>query len=165
MADDPHSVTSATAAGFAAHDTFQLERIYDAPVERVWRALTDLEAKSRWFGGSQGEWEALERTMDVRPGGRERARGRWPSGLVTTYDATYFDVVVNRRLVYAYEMHLDARKISVSLATMELEAEGAGRTRLRLTEQGAFLDGYDDAGSRQTGTKTLLDRLGAAVTS
>jgi uncharacterized protein YndB with AHSA1/START domain len=100
--------------------------------------------------------------MDVRSGGRERLRGRWASGTVTTFDAVYFDVVPNRRLVYGYEMHLDARKISVSLATLELAPAGAG-TRLKLTEQGAFLDGYDDAGSREHGTGLLLDRLGASL--
>jgi hypothetical protein len=59
-------------------------------------------------------------------------------------------------------MHLDARKISVSLATIELAPAGAG-TKLKLTEQGAFLDGYDDAGSREHGTGLLLDRLGASL--
>jgi hypothetical protein len=49
-------------------------------------------------------------------------------------------------------------KISVSLATIEFEKTGAG-TRLTVTEQGAFLDGYDDAGSRERGTAALLDRL------
>jgi hypothetical protein len=32
-----------------------------------------------------------------------------------------------------------------------------------LTEQGVFLDGYDDAGSRERGTKGLLDKLEAAL--
>src|SRR5262249_40467321 len=40
-------------------------------------------------------------------------------------------------------MHLDERKISVSLATLELRPEGKG-TRLVITKQGAFLDGYDE---------------------
>jgi hypothetical protein len=50
----------------------------------------------------------------------------------------------------------------VSLATIELAPAGAG-TRFTITEQGAFLDGYDDAGSREHGTGLLLDRLGAAL--
>ena len=61
-----------------------------------------------------------------------------------------------------YTMHLDERRISVSLASIEFEAEGTG-TRLTLTEQGAFLDGYDDAGSRESGTKALLDNLENAL--
>jgi uncharacterized protein YndB with AHSA1/START domain len=143
------------------HAIFSLERIYDASPAQVFRALSDKAAKARWFEGGGG-WAVIEREMDVRPGGRERAKGRWPSGMVTTFDAVYFDVVPNQRLVYTYEMHLDDRKISVSLATIELKAAGAG-TRLVVTEQGAFLDGYDDAGSREHGTGLLLDRLGASL--
>ncbi len=143
------------------HATFSLQRSFAASPARVFHALSDKAAKARWFSGPDG-WVALEREMDVRPGGRERAKGRWPSGLVTTFDAVYFDVVPNERLVYTYEMHLDERTISVSLATMQLEPEGAG-TRLTLTEQGAFLDGYEDAGAREKGTGGLLDRLAASL--
>jgi hypothetical protein len=32
-----------------------------------------------------------------------------------------------------------------------------------ITEQGAFLDGYDDAGSREQGTSHLLDALGTSL--
>jgi len=100
--------------------------------------------------------------MSGPAGGGERMQVRHATGMVTTFDAVYFDVVADRRLVYAYEMTLDDRKISVSLATMEIEASGTG-SRLRVTEQGAFLDGYDDGGKRAQGTGWLLDRLGASL--
>ena len=144
------------------HASFHLERRYNAPVERVWQALTDEAAKQKWFGGPTGEWDPIERYMDVREGGRERAKGRWRSGLVSTFDAIYQDVVPYERLVYCYEMHLDDKKISVSLATMQLKSEDGG-TKLMVAEQGAFLDGYDDAGSREHGTGFLLDRLGESL--
>ena len=70
-------------------------------------------------------------------------------------------MVPNERIVYAYEMSLDDRKISVSLATIELAPTQTG-TRLVLTEQGAFLDGNDD-GSRERGTNYLLDQLGESL--
>lgn len=142
----------------ASFGSFTLRRSYRASPERVFHALSDPQAKGRWFVGG-AEYALLERVMDVRPGGRERVSGRWPSGVVSTFDAIYFDVVAPRRLVYAYEMHLDERKISVSLATMEIASEGEG-SRLSVTEQGAFLNGYEDAGSREHGTGALLDRLG-----
>lgn len=145
----------------AVHSTFSLERVYDASPKQVFRALSDMTAKAHWFEGGEG-YVVLEREMDVRPGGRERLKGRWTSGMVSTFDAVYFDVVPSERLVYAYEMRLDDRKISVSLATMELTPAGDG-TRLVVTEQGAFLNGYDDAGSRERGTGFLLDRLGASL--
>jgi uncharacterized protein YndB with AHSA1/START domain len=84
--------------------------------------------------------------------------------LTRTFDATYYDVIDHERLVYCYEMHLDERKISVSVATVQLKSDGK-RTRLMVTEQGAFLDGYDDAGSRERGTGELLDALGRALTA
>lgn len=145
----------------AVQGSFTLERRYPATPAAVFNALTDPVAKAKWFAGGGG-YTVLERRLDVRPGGSERVQGRWSDGTVSTFDAVYFDVVPNQRLVYAYEMHLDDRKISVSLAVMQLEPDGGG-TRLIVTEHGAFLDGYDDKGSREHGTGMLLDRLGAAL--
>jgi hypothetical protein len=54
------------------------------------------------------------------------------------------------------------RRISRRALTVEFKPAGVG-TRLIYTEQGAFLDGYDDAGSREHGTRGLLDKLGAAL--
>jgi uncharacterized protein YndB with AHSA1/START domain len=151
-----------TGVRSVAHATFHLERTYDAPVARVWKALTDETAKQKWFGGTPGRWELLERHMDVRVGGRERLKGRWEGGVVSTFDATYHDVILNERLIYSYVMHLDDKQISVSLATVQLRAKDR-KTTLMVTEQGAFLDGYDDAGSREHGTGHLLDALGASL--
>lgn len=153
---------SETGVRSVVHATFHLQRAYDAPVARVWRALTDEGAKQKWFAGPPGRWELLERHMDVRIGGSEQVKGRWEGGVLSTFDATYHDVIPEERLVYSYEMHLDHKKISVSLATLQLKAE-AGKTTLMVTEQGAFLDGYEDAGSREQGTGHLLDALGKSL--
>jgi uncharacterized protein YndB with AHSA1/START domain len=144
------------------HDVFHVERTYDATAEQVYKALSDEVAKSRWFYGPEG-WKLIERTMDVRVGGRERVKGGFDNGVTTTFDAIYHDVVPRERIVYTYEMHLDDRKISVSLATLEIVSSGAGRTTLKICEQGAFLDGYDDAGKRKHGTGELMDKLGASL--
>ncbi|CAJ0710786.1 SRPBCC family protein [Ralstonia mannitolilytica] len=145
------------------HATFTVERTYDAPRSRVFKALTDPAAKAKWFAGGNG-YTQLVREMDARPGGREVLKGRWDSGVVSSFEATYHDVIPDERVVYSYVMHLDDRKISASLATLELKPanDGAG-TRLVTTEQGAFLDGYDDAGSRERGTQFLLDMLGNSL--
>ena len=158
----PLTQNSASVVRFVVHATFDLERTYDAPAARVWKALTDISAKEKWFASPAGEWQVLERQMDVRVGGRELLRGRWESGLVTTFDAVYHDVIPNERLVYSYQMFQDEKKISVSLATLQLKARGS-QTTLTVTEQGAFLDGYDDAGKREHGTGLLLDALGASL--
>jgi uncharacterized protein YndB with AHSA1/START domain len=154
---------AAPAVHSVVHATFCLERTYEASRAQVYRALTDPVAKAKWFGAG-GAFTVLAREMDIRNGGRELLKARWESGLVTSFEAHYHDVVPQERLVYAYWMYMDERKISVSLATFELKAAGSG-TRLILTEQGAFLDGYDDAGSRERGTNGLLDALGASLKS
>ncbi len=163
LGEEVARLKAAAASRSVEHDVFTLERTYAATTAEVFHALTVPAAKARWFVGGEG-YQVLERSMDVRPGGRERLQGRWSGGMVSTFDATYLDVVRNERLVYVYEMHLDDRKISVSLATLELQPAPAG-TRLLLTEQGAFLDGYEDGGSRAQGTGFLLDKLGAALVS
>ena len=78
--------------------------------------------------------------------------------MVTVFDCLYRDIVENQRIVYSYVMHLDGKKISVSQACIELFAENGG-TKLVLTEYGDYLDGYDDAGSREHGTNALMDAL------
>jgi uncharacterized protein YndB with AHSA1/START domain len=98
--------------------------------------------------------------MDFRVGGREWLKGQWRTGRVTEFDATYFDIVPGERIVYVYEMRLDGRKISVSLATFEFKQAGAG-AKLIMTEQGAFLDGYDDNGSREGGSRQIIEKLSA----
>ncbi len=144
-----------------AHGIFTIERTYAGVTpQRVFDAFASTQAKSHWFAAPVDRCTTLERTMDFRVGGRERLEGRWDSGLVTRFDATYFDIVPGARIVYAYDMHMDERKISVSLATFEFKAAG-GATKLVMTEQGAFLDGYDDNGSRERGSGELMDKLGA----
>jgi len=145
----------------AIHGSFTLERVYDATPARVFRAWADPAIKARWFAGIEG-WQQLERSIDFRIGGKERLSGRKGSGVVSTFDAVYHDIVPERRIIYCYDMRLDAVHISVSLATVELKPEGAG-TRLTLTEHGVFLDDYADGGSRERGTRILLEQLGGAL--
>ena len=68
----------------------------------------------------------------------------------------------NHRIIYGYDMHLDDKRISVSLATVEFKPAGKS-TRLTFTEQGAFLDGFDDPSMRERGTVVLLENLSKAV--
>lgn len=139
------------------HASFTLDRHYDAPVSQLYKAFSDQKAKSRWFSGG-GAWDLLDNTWDFRVGGREHLSGKWKSGMVSTFDAIYLDIVPEHRIIYAYDMHIDGKHISVSLATLLFAGDGAG-SKLTITEQGAFLDGYDDAGSREKGTRGLLERI------
>ena len=143
------------------HGTFRIERVYPASVARVWHAFADTGAKRRWFTGPP-EWGPGEHELDFRVGGRETSAGGPPGGPRHIMNALYWDIVPEQRIVWTYDMHLDDRRISVSLNTVELRAEGKG-TRLVFTEQGTFLEDGDGLALRQQGTEGLLDQLGRAL--
>jgi len=140
-----------------AHSTFVIERTYEAEPARVFGAWADPVAKARWFGPPQKPEAAY--SLDFRVGGREHLRIEQTAGPTYSFDAVYRDIVPGQRIVYTYEMHRDATRISVSVATVEIDALGAG-TRLILTEQGVFLDGLDTPAEREHGTNALMDTLG-----
>jgi uncharacterized protein YndB with AHSA1/START domain len=152
---------SVTEKRTVVHNTFCIERNYDASPERVFQAFAQLESKAKWFAGPE-TWVAHERQFDFRVGGREVLSGGPKGKPAHTFAAQYFDIVPNQRIVYAYDMYVGEQKLSVSLATIELTAQGKG-TRLTMTEQGAFLDGVEDGSQREAGTKELLDKLGRSL--
>ena len=85
------------------HDTFVIERTYDASPARVFGAWADPAIKARWFAGPE-EWGPTEFELDFRLGGREISRGGPPGGPVHSYEARYHDIVPEQRIVYAYDL-------------------------------------------------------------
>jgi uncharacterized protein YndB with AHSA1/START domain len=144
-----HSVT---------HATFVIERTYPVSAARVFAAFAEPSIKARWFGADDVSVTQYE--LDFRVGGREIIRGGMPDGQTYAYDALYQDIVPDERVISTYEMHLNDARISVSVATVEFQPEGA-TTRLVFTEQGAYLDGLDTPAQREHGTRELLEALAA----
>jgi len=144
------------------HATFVIERSYEAAPSRVWRAWADPEEKLRWFGPRV--LSKPEHELDFRVDGIERMTVQAPDGALYTFAARYRDIVEGERFVHTYEMYRDDARISVSVATVELEAAGTG-TKLTMTEQGVFLDGLDTPAEREHGTRELLDTLATHLES
>lgn len=141
------------------HATFVIERDYEAPVEKVWHALSDTDARRRWFSGAP-EFTETENTHDFRVGGHGSEEGQWHGGPHSRFFSTYTDIVEHQRIVFTYDMWHDGRHMSTSLTTIVLMPAGEG-THLTYTEQGVHLDGLDSPEGREEGTKGLLDQLGA----
>jgi uncharacterized protein YndB with AHSA1/START domain len=135
------------------HATFSLERIYAASTARVFAAWADPAAKSRWFAGTDAD-----HTLDFQIGGKEISRGCNASGTVLTYTSRYQDIVPGERIVYSSTLSEGENLATVSLTTVEFTPADHG-TRLRLVEQGAFLDGREDPSWRERGTGGWLDAL------
>ena len=141
------------------HATFTLESSYPAPLSRVFAAWADPAAKARWFAGPD-----TEHALDFRVGGRETARrpadGNQPA---LKFESVYHDIVTDERIVYSSTLSAGDQLATVSLTTVEFRPTAAG-TQLVLTEQGAFLDGYEDPRWREEGTSKQLAALAAELT-
>lgn len=87
--------TSSSSPRSVVHATFCIERTYSASPAQVFKALTDPAAKAKWLTGGSSGYTLLAHEMDVRPGGREHVKGRLETGVVSTLDAVYHDVVAD----------------------------------------------------------------------
>lgn len=140
------------------HANFHIERTFDASPARVFAAWSEPEARYRWFVSGEG-FEVGDYRHDFRVGGHEHSRFRSQErGSTFTNDTWYQDIVPGERIVFTYVMDEDGRRFSISLATAEFRADGAG-TKLLFTEQVAFLEGADGPDMRKEGWTYLFEQL------
>ncbi|RYE87010.1 MAG: polyketide cyclase [Hyphomicrobiales bacterium] len=142
-----------------AHGSFTVTRSYPASPARVFKAWSNPEYKRKWFGSPKAD--NPEDIFEFRVGGREYNAGKMGNDIFT-FDVRYQDIVPDQRIVYTYEMTMNGDRISVSLATIEIEPEGTG-SRMTVVEHGAFLDGLDTVRQREEGTNALIDALGKSL--
>lgn len=126
----------------------------------MFQAWADPDAKRAWSDCHAEHTTGYQ--LDFRPFGHESHRVVYPDGRVQTIEKVFFDIVAPRRIVFAYEISVDARRLSVSLVTVEFSAVKRG-TRMVYTEQLAYLDGHEDRAQRRQGTEEGFDRLDQAL--
>jgi uncharacterized protein YndB with AHSA1/START domain len=146
------------------HASFSVERTFSTPPQRVFAAFADPELKAQWFHGPD-DWTPTVRTFDFREGGHETTAGEVPGEWSSRFEADYHLIEPDARIVYSYVMYHDDVRLSVSVATIELEPvdEGAA-TRVVFTEQGAYFEDGEAANrSREEGTIGLLEQLEASL--
>lgn len=139
------------------HETFVLERRYEAVPERVFAAWADPAARERWAAPSPDQ--AIEHSeADFRVGGRDVSRCGAVGDLRYTVETRYLDIVPDRRIVFAEVVECGDARLSVALITVEFAPED-GVTRLRLTNQIASLSGADMIAGSRSGLAAALDNL------
>ncbi|MEO8432085.1 MAG: SRPBCC family protein [Acidobacteriota bacterium] len=140
------------------HATTVVEHLYGAPPETIFDAFADAAKRRQWDLPGDDGWELADLQQDFRVGGRLSSRFG-PKGDARHWDeGTYLDIEPNVRIVSAGTMHDGEIRATLTLCTVEFQKEGGG-TRVRLTDQSAFLDGRESPDDRKTGWGEILDRL------
>jgi uncharacterized protein YndB with AHSA1/START domain len=136
----------------------RIERVFDAPVERVWQAFTDPELLAQWWG--RGNKLVIER-MEVERGGHWRFVEHSSDG-VHGFEGRYREVTPRERLVQTFEW--EGMPGYVAVDTAVFEDLGDGRTKVVTTslfhtseERDGMLDSGMEAGLNQS--YAVLDDL------
>jgi len=89
-----HNVGVAETAG----QEFVISRTFDAPLELVWKAHTEVEHLKQWWG-PQG-FTMLSCTLELRPGGRFHYGMQSPDGAEMWGKFEFREIVPQEKLVY-----------------------------------------------------------------
>src|SRR5688572_13095948 len=101
-----------------------IERVFDAPRDAVWRALTEPELVAQWWG--RGNKLVIER-MEVVRGGHWRFVEHSDEG-VHGFEGRYREVTPKDRIVQTFEW--DGMPGHVAIETLTLEDVAGGRTKI-----------------------------------
>jgi uncharacterized protein YndB with AHSA1/START domain len=105
-----------------------IERIFDAPRDKVFAAFTNPELIPEWWGPR--DTTTIVDEMDVRPGGSWRFVGRSADGSETAFRGTYREITAPERIVQTFEWEGMPGHVAVETAVFE---DLGDRTRLVAT--------------------------------
>ena len=152
MEQEPMAKATITTLG---DREIRIERIFNAPRERVWRAMTDPKLVAQWWG--RGNKLVVER-MEVERGGHWRFVEHAPDG-THGFEGRFSEVSPPERVVQTFEW--DGMPGHVALETATLEDLGDGRTRFVNTS--LFMTAEDRDGMMQSGMEGGLNESYAAL--
>lgn len=139
-----------------------ITRVFDAPRDIVFKAVTDPNLIPAWWGPRSTTIEVD--AMDVQPGGRWRFVHRDESGGAYGFHGVYHDVAAPERIVQTFEF--EGAPGHVVLETLTLEDVG-GRTRYTAQAVHQSVESRDAAvrSGMEAGARETVDRLAELVAS
>ncbi|HET7567912.1 MAG TPA: SRPBCC domain-containing protein [Gaiellaceae bacterium] len=117
-------------------NTAVITRVFEAPREAVWAAVTEPEHFAAWFGHEPFETPVERVEMDVRPGGIFRAAMvNEREGIEQPFVGRYLEVVPRERLVQTLANPADPDDPNVETLTYTLR-DAPGGTELTYHQTG-----------------------------
>lgn len=105
----------------------RIERVFDAPVGLVWRAWTDVQHVSNWWG-PRG-FSTKTHSHDFKPGGTWKFVMIGPDGREYENKVTFLEITHESKIVYKHGGVGDTERVTFT-ATVEFVALSERRTRL-----------------------------------
>jgi uncharacterized protein YndB with AHSA1/START domain len=141
----------------------RLERVFDAPRPRVFRALTDPAQLAQWWGPLGFTNPVCE--MDARPGGAITIHMRSPEGTTYPLHGEVREIATPERLVFTLALRESDGSIRIGNTTIITLAEQGAKTRLSLHVRITDLNAAGEAAIKgmREGWSQSLDRLGGLV--
>ncbi len=139
-----------------------ITRVFDAPREVVFKALTDPNLIPSWWGPAR--YETTVDRADVRPGGQWRYVSREADGTEYGFRGVYHDIVAPDRVVQTFEFEGMPGHVSLDTATLE---EVDGKTKyvgVSVFQSVADRDGMAQSGMEE-GASEGFDRLAEVIQS
>ena len=133
----------------------RIERVFDAPRDRVWRAFTEPELVAQWWG--RGNRLVIER-LEVERGGHWRFVEHSDGG-EHGFEGRFREVTPPERMVQTFEW--DGMPGYTVLEAVELQDMGDGRTRVVNTS--LFYTTEERDGMLQSGMEGGLNESYAAL--
>ena len=147
--------------------TLTIERVFDAPVERVWAAWTDPELAGKWWGPKG--YTSPDNKIDLRVGGKVILCMQGPDGKKMYSGGTYKEIIPQQKIVMT-DSFMDAEGNVISAAEYGMPADFPaemlvtvtfedqdGKTKLTIVHEG--LPAGEMSDQTEGGWNESLDKL------
>jgi uncharacterized protein YndB with AHSA1/START domain len=155
--------------------TVVINRVFDAPVEKVWAAWSDPALIKKWWGPKN--FTAPHAEIDFRVGGKYLYAMHGPAGTEFDKDmwntGTYQEIVPLQKIVYADSFADENGNVvpssaygmpgmsEVMLLTITFEALDDGKTKVTIVHTGAPEGGIAD--NMEAGWNQSLDKMAESL--